>query len=216
MRMFSLSRPVAVALALLAAATAARAESPWTLISFFDDINAATVGIAAVQNDEAFGLNVHGASHETRIWATFLLPTDASVAIDGSRDLTWQIAGGPRFSLDAVTREIAGRSGNRPQELHHAGPNYVSFVIRDAGAPLAAASALRGLIEGGRLRMRYPLAGGGEAQTDFSLDGAGAAITRLMVLLGDIPAARAGSAATRAATRAATGVATGAAGQAAN
>lgn len=172
------------AAALLTMASSARAEDAWTLTTFFDDINHITVKIAAVDNADGDRLKVHAPSNDSKVWATFLLPTDTPAAFDASRGLSWEIADGRDFSLDAVTRTIATQCGEPASELHHAGPQYISFVIAEASEIADSASPLAALRDaGGSLRVRYALADNTDHEAVFTLNGANVAIGEVMALV---------------------------------
>ncbi|WP_150094204.1 hypothetical protein [Thiohalocapsa marina] len=166
----------------LVGATAAQAAETWTLTAFDDDINAATVRIAAVRNAQAYGFKIYAPSHEDRIWATFLLPPDGPETFDQGLDLHWQVSGSEEWSLMAVTDGVASRIGADPAELRHAGPRYVSLVIGHARELHRADTPLRSLLAGETLTVRYSAKETGERQMRFSLEGADVAIAEVMAL----------------------------------
>jgi hypothetical protein len=168
----------------VALAAAAWAQEPWTLSDFYDARNDIRVRIAAVKNTQGDQLKIHAASNESRVWVTFL-PSATAPALDSSASLAWWCDdGGPRRSRDAVTHQLAQRSGEPPSSLYHAGVHYVSFVLEytdglDAPAsPIAALQACEG-----RLSLEYLDAEGGFAETTFEFGGAVAAIAEVADVL---------------------------------
>ncbi len=164
----------------VALCAAAWAQEPWMLSDFYDARNDIRVRIAAVRNAQGDQLKLHAASNESRVWATFL-PSATAPALDSSASLAWWCDdGGPRRSRDAVTHQLAQRSGEPPSTLYHAGAHYVSFVLEyadglDAPAdPIAALQACEG-----RLSLGYLDADGRFAETAFELGGAAAAIAEV-------------------------------------
>jgi hypothetical protein len=164
----------------MAFCAAAWAQEPWTLSDFYDARNDIRVRIAAVKNAQGDQLKIHAASNESRVWVTFL-PSATAPALDSSASLAWWCDDeGPRRSRNAVTRQLAERSGEPPSSLYHAGKHYVSFVLEHADGldaltgPIAALQACEG-----RLRLGYRDADGGLAETAFALAGARATIAEV-------------------------------------
>ncbi|MEA1051527.1 hypothetical protein U5801_17185 [Lamprobacter modestohalophilus] len=164
----------------VALCAAACAQEPWTLSDFYDARNEIRVRIAAVQNAQGDQLKLHAASNESRVWVTFL-PSATAPALDSTASLDWWCRDeGQRRSRDAVTHQLAQRSGEPPSSLYHAGAHYVSFVLEHADgldAPTAAIAALQACE--GRLSLGYLDVDGRLAETAFELGGAAAAIAEV-------------------------------------
>jgi hypothetical protein len=170
-----------ILIAWLAGATAPRADDTWTLASFHDPVNDAQVRIAAVRNADGYGFKVYAPSHETHIWATFLLPPDGPEVFAAEPDLGWQVQGAAPDSAAAVTAAIAAGTGEDPGGLLHRGPRYIALVIAEA-ARADAAAPLRDLMAGGTLRVRYAAQDAGPRETAFTLTGADTAIAEVLAL----------------------------------
>ncbi|MBK5938176.1 hypothetical protein CCR96_02585 [Halochromatium roseum] len=159
---------------------AAWAQQPWTLSDFYDARHDIRVRIAVVKNAQGDQLKLHAASNESRVWVTFL-PSAKAPALDSSASLAWWWGdGGQRRSREAVTHQLAQRSGEPPSSLYHAGAHYVSFVLEHADgldAPTSPIAALQACAD--RLSLGYLDADGRFAETAFELDGAAAAIAEV-------------------------------------
>ncbi|MEA3643127.1 MAG: hypothetical protein VBE63_24770 [Lamprobacter sp.] len=147
---------------------------------FYDEYNDIRVRIAAVKNAQGDQLKLHAASNESRIWVTFL-PATTAPALDSTANLAWWCGDAEqRLTREAVTHQLAERSGEPPSSLYHAGAHYVSFVLKHADGldvptgPIAALQACQG-----RLSLGYLAADGGFAETSFELEGAAAAIAEV-------------------------------------
>ncbi|MBK5942022.1 hypothetical protein [Halochromatium roseum] len=121
---------------------------------------------------------------ESRVWVTFL-PSATAAALDASASLSWWCGDeAPRRSREAVTHQLAERSGEPPSSLYHASAQYVSFVLEQADGldaptgPIAALQACEG-----RLSLGYLDADGGFAETAFALGGAAAAIAEVAAVV---------------------------------
>jgi hypothetical protein len=164
----------------VALCSGAWAQETWTLSEFYDARNDIRVRIAAVKNAQGDQLKFHAASNESRVWVTFL-PSATAPALDSTASLDWWCDdGGPRRSREAVTHQLAQRSGEPPSSLYHADAHYVSFVLEYADGldaltgPIAALQACEG-----RLSLGYLDADGRLAETAFALGGAAAAIAEV-------------------------------------
>ncbi|MEA3640017.1 MAG: hypothetical protein VBE63_08745 [Lamprobacter sp.] len=153
------------------------AQEPWTLSDFYDARHDIRVKIAAVKNAQGDQLKLHAASNESRVWATFL-PSKTAPALDSTARLAWWCGDtGQRLTRDALTHQLAQRSGEPPSSLYHAGAHYVSFVLEHADGldgttgQIAALQACKS-----RLSLGYLAADGRFAETAFALGGAEAAI----------------------------------------
>ncbi len=172
-------RLAALAVGLCVLILVVRGGSPWTLIQYFDDINAMHVGIAAVKDPHSAALKVHATTGDSKVWVTFLPPAGM---VDTDRGLAWQVLGASGHGSIAVTDAIARATAKPIHELRHAGPTYSSFVIYDAAAPGSAIGLLDELIAGGTLILRWPQAGGGDGIARFDLRGSAAAIAQVWAL----------------------------------
>ena len=156
------------------------AQETWTLSDFYDARNDIRVRIAAVKNAQGDQLKLHAASNESRVWATFL-PSTTAPALDSTASLSWWCGDeGQRLTRDALTHQLAERSGEPPSSLYHAGAHYVSFVLEYADGldvptgPIAALQTCEGSVT-----LEYVAADGRLVETTFALVGAEAAIAEV-------------------------------------
>lgn len=167
----------------------ALAEEGWTSMHLYDEVEDVGVRIASASSSDAHQFKVHAPSHETRIWATFLLPADSAIPLDTDWGLRWTLDdnddNNQDFSLAEVTQAVSVYCDDPPAALSHAGPRYITFAIaavENLGNPASALTALHSAH--GQLRVTYRLEDGGYREVAFSLAGAAAAIDEVLALFG--------------------------------
>ncbi|MBK1705648.1 hypothetical protein [Halochromatium glycolicum] len=153
----------------------------------YDEVEDVGVRIASASSSDAHQFKVHAPSHETRIWATFLLPADSAIPLDTDWGLRWTLDdnddNNQDFSLAEVTQAVSVYCDDPPAALSHAGPRYITFAIAavdNLGNPASALTALHSAH--GQLRVTYRLEDGGYREVAFSLAGAAAAIDKVLAL----------------------------------
>lgn len=165
-------RKLTVATVLMLAQSAI-AQSGWTLVEQKDAMTDHVQRAAVVVNAEGHTFAVHARS-DGAVWANFSLAERYAQQIGSYRGIMYRVDSLPARDLEPDRRlqELAPSIAKRYIRT----PNWVNFRLWDGRQGSDGEAAIKELAGGQRLLVRFPLSTGGHRDTEFTLDGARAAM----------------------------------------